>query len=151
MKLALALALLALLAVSLTIGVLAAAQSGNSGVIRVEPEKVAAALAKGGNLITAPNVTVSGVHRVTAGQVAVHDKETEVLYFLDGEATLVTGGKIVGGTVSRPGQWVGTDITGGQTHHVAKGDVFMIPAGVPHWYKEIPQSITYFEVHMIEK
>jgi mannose-6-phosphate isomerase-like protein (cupin superfamily) len=148
MKLALALALLGM---SLTIGVLAAAQSGNSGVIRVEPEKVAAALAKGGNLITAPNVSVSGVHRVTAGQVAVHDKETEVLYFLDGEATLVTGGKIVGGTVSRPGQWVGTDITGGQTHHVAKGDVFMIPAGVPHWYKEIPRSITYFEVHMIEK
>ena len=139
------------LATVLTIGVLVGAQSGNSGVIRVDADKVAAALAKGGNLITAPNVSVSGVHRVTAGQVAVHDKETEVLYFLDGEATLVTGGKMVGGTVSRPGQWVGTDITGGQTHHVAKGDVFMIPAGVPHWYKEIPQSITYFEVHMIEK
>ena len=139
------------LATVLTIGVLVGAQSGNSGVIRVDADKVAAALAKGGNLITAPNVSASGVHRVTAGQVAVHDKETEVLYFLDGEATLVTGGKMVGGTVSRPGQWVGTDITGGQTHHVAKGEVFMIPAGVPHWYKEIPESITYFEVHVIEK
>ena len=139
------------LATLLTIGVFVAAQSDNSGVIRVDGDKVAAALAKGGNLITAPNLSVSGVHRVTAGQVAVHDKETEVLYFLDGEATLVTGGKMVGGTVSRPGQWAGSDITGGQTHHVAKGDVLMIPAGVPHWYREIPKSITYFEVHMIEK
>ena len=144
MKLGLALATL------LTISVLVAAQSGNSGVIRVDADKVADALAKGGNLIAAPNLSVSGVHRVAAGQVAVHDKETEVLYFLDGEATLVTGGKMVGGKVSRPGQWVGSDITGGETHHVAKGDVLMVPAGVPHWYKEVPKSITYFEVHMIE-
>ena len=144
MKLSLALATL------LTLGVLVAAQSSNSGVVRVDADKVAAALAKGGNLITAPNLSVSGVHRVVAGTVAVHDKETEVLYFLDGEATLVTGGKIVGGKVSRPGQWVGSDITGGETHHVTKGDVVMVPAGVPHWYKEIPKSITYLEVHMIE-
>jgi len=139
------------LATLFTIGVLAAAQSGNSGVIHVDPDKVAAALAKGGSLVTAPDLLVSGAHRQAAGQVEVHDKETDVLYILDGEATLVTGGKMVGGTVSRPGQWVGTDITGGQTHHVAKGEVFMIPAGVPHWYKEIPESITYFEVHVIEK
>jgi len=135
----------------ITIGVLTAAQTGSSGVIRVDAATVAAALAKGGNLITAPNMTVSGVHRVTAGTIAVHDKETEVLYFLDGQATVVTGGQLVGGKVSRPGQSTGSDIVGGQSQHVGKGDVLMIPAGVPHWYKEVPESITYFEVHMIER
>src|SRR5229473_2731335 len=70
------------------------AQSGVSGVIHVDPEKVAAALAKGGSLVTAPDLLVSGSHREAAGQVEVHDKETDVLYILDGEATFVTGGQM---------------------------------------------------------
>jgi mannose-6-phosphate isomerase-like protein (cupin superfamily) len=134
----------------LTIGVLAGAQSDTSGVIHVDPEKVAAALAKGGNLATRPDLLVSGSHREAAGQVEVHDKETDVLYILDGEATLVTGGQMVGGKVTRPGQWLGTDITGGQTRHIVKGEVFVIPAGIPHWFKEVPKSVSYFVVKVIK-
>ena len=143
----LGLALSTVFAMGGLMGVLMNAQSGSAGVIHVDPETVAAALAKGGSLVKTPELSVSGVHRMTAGQIAVHPKETEILYFLDGEATLVTGGQIVGGTT---GQSVGTDITGGQTHRVVKGDVYVIPAGVPHWYKEVPKSVTYFEVHMIK-
>ena len=68
-----------------TIGVLAGAQSDNSGVVHVDPDKVAAALAKGGSLVTRPDLLVSGGHREAAGQVEVHDKETDVLYVVDGE------------------------------------------------------------------
>jgi quercetin dioxygenase-like cupin family protein len=134
----------------LTIGVLVGAQSDSSGVIHVDPDKVAAALAKGGSLVTRPDLLVSGSHREKAGEVEVHDKETDVLYVLDGEATFVTGGKMVGGKVSRPGQWLGSDITGGQTRHIAKGDVFVVPAGVPHWFKEVPKSISYFVVKVLK-
>jgi quercetin dioxygenase-like cupin family protein len=133
-----------------TIGVLAGAQGDSSGVIHVAPDKVAAALAKGGSLVTRPDLLVSGSHREAAGQVEVHDKETDVLYVLDGEATFVSGGKMVGGKVSRPGQWLGSDITGGQTHHIAKGDVFVIPAGIPHWFKEVPKSVSYFVVKVLK-
>jgi quercetin dioxygenase-like cupin family protein len=133
-----------------TIGVLAGAQTNNSGVVHVDPEKVAAALAKGGSLVTRPDLLVSGSHREKGGQVEVHDKETDVLYILDGEATFVTGGQMVGGNVSQPGQWLGTDITGGQTSHIAKGDVFVIPAGVPHWFKEVPKSVSYFVVKVLK-
>jgi quercetin dioxygenase-like cupin family protein len=133
-----------------TIGVLAAAQTNNSGVVHVDPEKVAAALAKGGSLVARPDLLVSGSHREKGGQVEVHDKETDVLYILDGEATFVTGGQMVGGKVSQPGQWLGTDITGGQTSHIAKGDVFVIPAGVPHWFKEVPKSVSYFVVKVLK-
>jgi mannose-6-phosphate isomerase-like protein (cupin superfamily) len=140
-----------LIAASLfTIGVLAGAQTDSSGVVHADPAKVAAALAKGGTLVTRPDLLVSGSHREAAGQVEVHDKETDVLYFTDGEATLVFGGKMVGGKVTRPGQWLGSDITGGETHHVAKGDVFVIPAGIPHWFKEVPKSVSYFVVKVLK-
>ena len=102
-----------------TIGVLAGVQSDNSGVVHVDPEKVAAALAKGGSLVTRPDLLVSGGHREKGGQVEVHDKETDVLYILDGDATFVSGGQMVGGKVTQPGQWLGSDITGGQTRHIA--------------------------------
>jgi mannose-6-phosphate isomerase-like protein (cupin superfamily) len=130
--------------------VLAGAQSASSGVIHVDPAKVAAALAKGGDLVTRPDLLVSGGHREKGGQVEVHDRETDVLYILDGEATFVFGGQMVGGTVSGPGQWRGTDITGGETRHIAKGDVFVIPAGIPHWFKQVPKSVSYFVVKVLK-
>jgi mannose-6-phosphate isomerase-like protein (cupin superfamily) len=133
-----------------TIGVLAGAQSDSSGAIHVDPAKVAAALAKGGSLVTRPDLLVSGSHREVGGKVEVHDKETDVLYIVDGEATFVLGGQMVGGKVSSPGQWQGTDITGGQTHHIVKGDVFVIPTGVPHWFKEVPKSVSYFVVKVLK-
>ena len=53
----------------LTIGVVAGAQGDSSGVIHVDPEKVAAAIAKGGPLVTRPDLLVSGSHREKGGQV----------------------------------------------------------------------------------
>ncbi len=139
------------LASALTVGVLVYAQEhAPSAGIHVDPAKVAEALAKGGTLVTRPDLIVQGSHRDKGGQVEVHDKETDVLYVLDGEATFVYGGKMVGGKVSRPDQWLGTDITGGESHHVVKGDVFVIPAGIPHWFKEVPKSISYFVVKVIK-
>ena len=139
------------LAAAATLGVLGyAQQQSTSAGIHVDPAKVAEALAKGGTLVTRPDLLVQGSHRDKAGQVEVHDKETDVLYILDGEATFVYGGKMVGGKNSRPEQWLGTDITGGETHHVGKGDVFVIPAGVPHWFKEVPKSISYYVVKVIK-
>jgi len=134
-----------------SIGIVAGAQKDGSGVVHVDPAKVAAALAKGGPLVTRSDLLVQGSHREAAGQVEVHDKETDVLYVVDGEATFVFGGKMVGGKVSRPEQWLGTDITGGETHHIGKGDVFVIPAGVPHWFKEVPKSVSYFVVKVLKQ
>jgi mannose-6-phosphate isomerase-like protein (cupin superfamily) len=121
-----------------------------SGVTYVGHEKVAAALAKGGPLVNAHDLLVSGSYRDKAGQVEVHDKETDVIYVVDGAATFVTGGKMAGGKVTRPGQWMGTDIVGGETHHLTKGDVIVIPATTPHWFKEVPQSVSYYVVKVLK-
>jgi mannose-6-phosphate isomerase-like protein (cupin superfamily) len=139
------------LASALTLGGFAhAQQQAPAAGIHVDPAKVAEALAKGGTLVTRPDLLVQGSHRDKAGQVEVHDKETDVLYILEGEATFVFGGQMVGGKTTRPNQWLGTDITGGETHHVVKGDVFVIPAGIPHWFKDVPRSISYFVVKVIK-
>src|SRR5215469_10133920 len=137
----------------LVLGVAAVVMSGagsTPGVTYIEHEKVAASLAKGGDLVKQPDLTVLGAHRNGAGQVEVHDKESDVIYVVDGEATLVTGGKMVGGKVTAPGQSRGTDIEGGHAQRLSKGDVIVIPAGIPHWFKEVPQSISYYVVKVIK-
>ena len=113
-------------------------------------DAVAAALAKGGSLGKGDGYTVSGAHRDKAGQVEVHEKETDIIYITDGEATFVTGGTMVGGKMSKAGQWMGTDIQGGESHHVSKGDVIVVPAGTPHWFKEVPAGVNYFLVKVIK-
>ncbi len=120
------------------------------GVTYVPHDKVAAALSKGGPLVNAPDYLVSGSHRDKAGQVEVHDHETDVIYVIEGTATFVTGGTMVGGKVTKPGQHLGTDIKGGQTHHLSKGDVVVVPAGTPHWFKEVPQTVSYYVVKVVK-
>jgi quercetin dioxygenase-like cupin family protein len=124
--------------------------AADSGVKYVDHEKVTAALAKGGPLVAAPDLLVSASHREKAGQVEVHDKETDVIYVVEGDATFVTGGAMLGGKVTKAGQSLGTDIKGGDTHRLTKGDVIVVPAGVPHWFKEVPQSISYYVVKVLK-
>src|SRR5438270_9985916 len=92
-------------------GLLAAA--GPAEVTYVDHDKASAALTKGGAIAKGDDFTVSGARRDGPGQVEVHDKETDILYILDGEATFVTGGKMIGGKQTRPDQWLGEKIDGG--------------------------------------
>ena len=136
---------------ALKIALVATLPLAAADVTYVDHLKVAAALSKGGPLVTAPDLLVSGSHRDKAGQVEQHEKETDVIYVVDGAATFVTGGTMMGGKVSKPDQWVGSDIQGGQTHHLTKGDVIVVPAGTPHWFKEVPQSINYYVVKVLKQ
>jgi mannose-6-phosphate isomerase-like protein (cupin superfamily) len=112
-------------------------------VTYVNHEKMTGAVARD------KDYTVSNAHRGGPGQVEVHDKENDVIYVTDGEATFVTGGKMIGGKMTKEGQWLGTDIEGGETHHLTKGDAVVIPAGTPHWFKEV-KSVNYFLVKVIK-
>jgi mannose-6-phosphate isomerase-like protein (cupin superfamily) len=129
----------------------APAADAKSAVTYVDHEKVAAALAKGGSLATAPGLTVSGNHREGPGQVEVHDTETDIFYIVEGTATIVTGGTMVGGKQTAPGQHRGTDVQGGETRNLQKGDVMVIPAGIPHWFKAVSPTINYFTVKVIKQ
>src|SRR6516165_3638434 len=109
------------LACVLTMALPLVGADASKGVTYVGHDKVVAALQKGGPLVTAADLTVSGSHRDRAGQVEVHEKETDVIYMVEGEATFVTGGTGVGMKSTRPGQYMGSDIKDGETHHLTKG------------------------------
>jgi quercetin dioxygenase-like cupin family protein len=123
---------------------------GNPGVTYIGHDKVSAALTKSGPLHKQSDLLVMGSHRSGAGSVELHEKETDIFYVVDGEATFITGGKMIGSKVTSPGQRVGTDIQGGQAYHLTKGDVMVIPAGIPHWFKEVPNSVSYFVVKVLK-
>jgi quercetin dioxygenase-like cupin family protein len=130
--------------------VVAARVGTQSGMVTyVDAAKVAAAVAGGGPLVTASNLSVSGNHRAVPGQVEVHDKETDILYVVEGQATIVTGGTMMGGRQTGPGQSRGTDMQGGEARPLKKGDVIVIPAGVPHWFKDVSPSINYLTMKVI--
>src|SRR5262245_43027047 len=105
---------------------------------------------QGGTLVAAPGLTVLISHRASRSEAEVHDKETDTFYVLDGSATLIAGGTMVGGRVTAPNQHRGTSITGGVVHELGKGDVVVIPAGIPHWFKDVPRSIDYYVVKVLK-
>jgi mannose-6-phosphate isomerase-like protein (cupin superfamily) len=112
--------------------------------------KTAEAFAKATHLVDAPDFIVQGGHREVPGQVELHEKETDVIYVIDGAATFVTGGTMVGGAISRPGQWLGKDIRGGEEHQLVKGDMVIVPAGIPHWFKSVSPQVTYSVVKIVK-
>jgi len=75
-----------------------------------------------------------------------HPDGTKGHHIVDGSGTLVTGGTIVRSTAAGGHGSAGATIDGGVSRHVAKGDVVLIPAGTPHWYKDLDGAVTYLEV-----
>ena len=90
--------------------VLAFAAGGSHESTWVDHDTVATALSKGGAIASGDDYRVAGARRVKAGQVEVHDKETDIFYIIDSEAELVTGGTMVGWKSAGNGQWLGTGI-----------------------------------------
>lgn len=104
-----------------------------------------AGCSKAGSFANTPAYSVTCSHRTEPGVVEIHTKETDVIYVLDGSATFVTGGKALNVDSKNPLQPRGKDIQGGEAHHLVKGDVIVVPAGIPHWFKEVPSSgVSYF-------
>lgn len=139
-----------LLATVLSTGILLTAANGAADVVYVGHDKVMTALNKGGPLVTAPDLIVMGSHRDKPGQVERHEKETDVIHVIEGDATFVTGGTVTGEKSSKPGQFLGASIQGGESHHLGKGDVIVVPANTPHWFKEVPGSISYYVVKVVK-
>ena len=88
--------------------------------------------------------------RTANGNIEIHEKETDIFYIMDGSATIIVGGTAVEPKQTRPGQMTAKDIQGGQAHDLKKGDVLVIPAGTPHWFKQVNGSINYLTVKSIK-
>ncbi len=122
----------------------AAAQAGS--VTYLPADKVSAAFAKGAPLVEEGNYKIHASRREAPGQAEVHEKDTDVIYVLDGTATFVTGGTVVESKPTAPEELRGASIRGGDTRRLAKGDVVIVPAGTPHWFKDVQAPLLYYVV-----
>lgn len=84
-----------------------------------------------------------------------HTQVTEVYYITSGSGTLVTGGALADQKPFPPDSEVvkvavGPSITSasreGQTRAVSQGDIVVIPAGMFHGWKEVPDHVTYVSI-----
>jgi mannose-6-phosphate isomerase-like protein (cupin superfamily) len=89
--------------------------------------------------------------RSANGVPEVHDRWIDVTIVQAGRANLLVGGRVTGSSLASPGEHRGGTITGGATKPIAAGDLFTIPAGVPHQYLVAPgDSIRYLTIKVIQ-
>jgi mannose-6-phosphate isomerase-like protein (cupin superfamily) len=83
------------------------------------------------------------LRRTAPDRAEVHSGISDVWHVLEGGGTLVTGGSLIDGVDTEPGEVRGRGITGGESRHVGPGDFSNIPLGVPHWLSKIDGEIVY--------
>jgi uncharacterized protein GlcG (DUF336 family)/mannose-6-phosphate isomerase-like protein (cupin superfamily) len=110
----------------------------------IDPKSVSAAFAQGMPLLETADYKVHASRRVEPGQAEIHTLDTDVIYVVDGSATLVTGGKAIDAKEIAPNEIRGTKIEGGQEHQITKGEVIVIPNGVPHQFTAVTGELHYF-------
>ncbi|MCI0568031.1 MAG: heme-binding protein [Acidobacteria bacterium] len=119
-----------------------------SAVSYFPKDQVAAAFNQGAVLLdgSGRNYMIHASRRQKPGMAEVHLKDTDVIYVVGGSVTFVTGGKVVDGKTTEPDEIRGSSIQGGDSRHLAKGDVITVPSGTPHWFKEVDSPFTYYVV-----
>ena len=65
---------------------------------------------------------------------------------MEGTATFVTGGTAVEAKEIAPNEIRGLRIDGGDTRQLIKGDVIIVPNGVPHWFKAVGGTFLYYTI-----
>ncbi len=70
--------------------------------------------------------------RSQSGKAELHEKFADFYVVVDGNATLISGGTMVNGKPTAPGEVRGDSITGGKEMKLKKGDIVHIPANIPH-------------------
>jgi mannose-6-phosphate isomerase-like protein (cupin superfamily) len=132
--------LLALLALAPSVG-------ATGAVTYFRSPTVAASFAKGGVLFDrGTNYMIHTSRRTAPGMVEVHEKDTDLIYVMEGSALFVTGGTMVGGKTISSGEIRGTDVTGGESRLLSPGDVIIVPNGVPHWFKQVQGPLLYYTI-----
>src|SRR5690348_6630834 len=85
-----------LVTAAFVLAAIAADKPSASGVIQLDHDKVAEMFTHGGTLLATNNFKVMALRRDQPGEVEIHDRDTDIIYVLDGSATFVTGGSAIG-------------------------------------------------------
>jgi glc operon protein GlcG len=109
-------------------------------------KKVSESFAKATTLFKQDNYRIVTGRRVQPGEVEIHTLDTDLMYVVQGSATLVTGGTPVQPRDSAPNEIRAKTSQGGESHQLAKGDVIVIPKGIPHWFKAVSGTFDYLTI-----
>lgn len=139
---------------ALTNSTAAKSSSSDFNVTYFESKKVAEGFSKGAVLIdngeymmhASRNYMVHTSRREKPGMAEIHTLDTDIIYVVDGSATIITGGTAVDPKPTAPNEIRGTAIQGGESRQLSKGDIIIIPNGVPHWFKEVNSPFLYYVV-----
>ena len=111
--------------------------------------KVDAAFAQGSVLLDGTkgrNYMVHASRREKPGLAEVHTRDADVIYVVKGTAKLVTGGEVLDAKNTGPDEIRGVSIRSGETRQIAKGDVIVVPNGVPHQFLDVTDPFLYYVV-----
>src|SRR5947209_8753768 len=67
-------------------------------------------------------------HREKTGSSELHEHEADIFVVEEGEATILTGGKLVNAKTEKSGELRGTSLSGAERHTLSTGDIIHIPA-----------------------
>jgi mannose-6-phosphate isomerase-like protein (cupin superfamily) len=140
----LALGAAALVAIAFT------ASASTTDVTHIPGARTTAAFEKGAPLIETATYKVHASRRNEPGLAEVHQTDTDILYVLEGTALLVTGGTLAEAKTIAANERRGPRIDGGTERRLAKGDVVIVPSGVPHWFKEVGAPFLYYVVKVTD-
>ncbi len=139
--------------VTLAAGVALAADSTGVDLWKAEGLKALAAelaaeigsrSAAGRSLATYSNHAAMLTQRQASGEAEIHDTKVDIFLVIEGHATLVMGGEVVGARKNGP-ETLGSSIRGGVKKTLDPGDIVHIPARTPHQLLVEPGGkFTYF-------
>jgi glc operon protein GlcG len=125
---------------------LAPATGSDNGAAFFKKDAVRAKFATGGLLLDAGAYKLDAGRREVPGQVEYHAHTVDVMHVVEGTATVVTGGELVGERNAGDGDLQAESVIGGHAQDLASGDVLAIPAGVPHQFTRVSDPFLYFVV-----
>jgi glc operon protein GlcG len=136
-------------------GANALSNSSNTNIIPSLPvaffdaAKVTESFSKGAVLFDGSagrNYMIHTSRRDKPGLAEVHALDTDLIYVQEGSFTLVTGGTVVDGKSIASDEIRGASIQGGEIRNLTKGDVIIVPRGVPHWFQSVNGPVTYYTI-----
>ena len=124
------------------------APANKPAVLFFDAMQVSASFSTGAALLDGVdrNYMVHTSRRDKPGLAEVHSVDTDIIYVLQGSATFVTGGAAVDAKEIAPNEIRGSRIEGGVTRQLSKGEVIIVPANTPHWFKDVNGEFLYYTI-----
>ena len=119
-----------------------------------KPAEVDAARARGETgsmLIEDAEYKVLASRRDKPGQSEVHVADTDIFVVVDGQATIVLGGRMIDAKETAPGELRGNGIEGGTDYLLEPGVVLTVPRNTPHWVRETKPGFRYYVIKSIHR